>query len=634
MNTATVNSIDVSQHSIPNNEEVNLTEDALYASIDENDFAKTVNDRISRANAYWDKLQLKSRRETNYKYWLGDQVDTAALRDDLEKGSDNAIFRNLETLIPIVSARTPELTSTPTFKNKETRQYAQDITRVLPTEWEIEQGMQPKVGRGVRNHQMQFIAVYQLGYDPDADEFWTEEIVASDLVIDKDGKFIAKYIKDQTIGDLIEKFPEKKADIARHFKLSPSLEIPKSMLDSPAEYLEVWTDETVGWKLGELVLGVIKNPHFDYEGQEVDMGNGQMVNVKYNHFKYPKMPFIFLTYFGRGVHIMDDTTLIEQAIGPQDWVNKRKRQIGANADSTNGHWVSSGDYISKEEFDKITGGVDEKIWLENGMPADGLMKITGQPLPDYIYNDLVDSRMVLDNLMGTHATTRGEPSGNNTATQDIMQKDQDYGRVNGYIRDGVERLAQEWYEYMYHLYLVYRTEETSIAIPEDDDFETDNVIFSRERVPLIQKNNGDVVPVPLLFRVKQGSTLPKDEVSEYMRAKEMKDILSPLDYFKKTGESNPRELAKNLLIWQNDPFSFFAEDEDIQALQMKMQQQAMAAAQAQGGGMQDPNALPAEGMPPEQMPAQNGEATPEGTANALRAIIEEQGLDPEQVAAE
>lgn len=628
---ATINSIDVPTNIDEHKQEgVEVSYDALAVSLTDDQYVQSVNDRISRANAYWTKLRIPERRKQNYKYWVGDQVNAGELRDDLEKGADNAIFRNLETFIPIVSARTPELTVTPVFKNEQTRQYAQSVGKALPAEWELLQNMQPLVGRGVRNHQMNFIAVYQYGYDPDTDQFWTEEIDANGLTISRYGDFISREITDKTIGDLIEMFPNKKAEILQTQGLSPALSAPKEILDSPAVYLETWTDDMVGWKMGDVALDKMKNPHFDYDGEEVPMPDGTMAKVKYNHFKKPKAPFLFLVYFNRGIHLFDDTTLIEQAIGPQDWVNKRKRQIGANADSTNGHWVSSGDYISREEFDKITGGIDEKIWLENGMPSDGLIKITGAPLPDYIYEDLIDSRNVLDNLMGTHATTRGEGGQNKTATQDIMQKDQDYGRVDGYIRDGVEQFAKAWFEAMYHMYLVYRRDDTSIAIPEDDDLESDNIIFSRSRVPLVAKNDGTIVPVPLVFRVKQGSTLPDDPVSRYMQAKEMKDILRPRDFFKMAGLPNPRELEKNYLMWQNDPFADYQNDPDVQQMLMRKQQEAMAAAAMAGGGAQPGAAQGTDVVPPAGGEAPIEEAGPEsqGVANAMRAIVEgqDQGL--------
>ncbi len=625
MTLSTINTIDIPVDVNTQQEGIEQTQDYLYIQMSDSEFITSVNEKITNANVYWDKLQVKKRREVNFKYWIGQQVDAAALRDDLEKGSDNAIFRNLETLIPIVTARVPELTATAVYKNEETREYAKNVSRMLPSEWEVTQKIQPLIGRGVRNHQLNFIAVYQYGYDPDTDEFWTEEISATDLTISRYGDFIARTIKTDTVGDLIEKFPKKKNEIAQYFRYTSSEMIPKAVLDSPAEYIEVWTDEFCGWKLGEIALDKIKNPHFDYEGREIKMPDtDETVTVKYNHFKNPKKPFLFITYFNRGLHVMDDTSLIEQAIGPQDWINKRKRQIGANADSTNGHWVSSGDYISEEEFNKITGGIDEKIWLENGIPADGLMKITGQPLPDYIYNDLLDSRNVLDNLMGTHATTRGESAGNTTATQDIVQKDQDYGRVDGFIRDGVELFASNWFEAMYHMSLVYRTEDTAIAMPEDDDSETDNLLFSRDRVPLIRKNNGDVIPVPLVFRVKQGSTLPRDEVSEWMRAKEMKDVLSPMDFFKKTGESNPRELTRNLLIWQTDPFYLFKDDPEMQELLQMKQQREMQAAQAEAMAKAGPqDVVPTNGAPPAEAQLDDG-SDPQGVANAMRAIIEQQ----------
>lgn len=569
----TVNTIDV-DYQEPNTEQVETTHDAIYAKMTEEDFRVAVDQQMDRARSYWNKFSYKTRQDINRKYWLGNQIVKSELRDDQEKWVENEIFTNIETIVPIATSRTPEVGVTPGYKNELTRTYSTDVKRSLQAEWEVYQAMQPLLSRGIRNHQMNFIGVFKLGYDPETDEFWTEEIVATDCVFSKDGSFFAQYIKDKTLGDLLDMFPNKEEEILE--TLGYGTQVTKELRASPVTYIEAWLDTVVGWKLNNLVLGIDDNPHFDHEGEEKQVGIDPttqqpiMKKVYYNHFKKPKKPILFLRYYTTGIHLLDDTSLIEQAIGLQDWINKRKRQIGANADSTNGHWVSSGDFISQEEFDKIEGGIDEKIWLENGMPADGLVKITGQALPNYIYQDLLDSRAALDSLMGVNQATRGEKTNNDTLGQDIMQRQQNYGRIDGYVRDGVEEFAEDWYEYMYHLYMVYRKDETSIAVPEDSDVENENVLFSRERIPLVQKKNGDVVPVPMVLRVKQGSTLPEDEVAEYQKALNMKDILRPFDYFKKVGESNPRQLEKNLLMWMNDPFALYKDDQDIKEMLQRM----------------------------------------------------------------
>ena len=573
----TINTIDGNYITEPNEEKVEITTDAIYSSnmsADEFDFA--VRNQIQRAQEDAQKINLSNRQQINLKYYLSKSVDKAGVRDDLEKGAEPVIFRNIETIISIATSRTPELASSPVYKNDTTRMFAQNVRRALQSEWEVYQGMQQLVSQGIRNHQINFLGIYQLGYDEDTGEFWTEEVVATDCVISKNGKFFARYIKDETLGDLIDKFPDKEDAILESFGFA--FRPTKELLASPVEYIEAWTDEIVGWKLNDLVLDVMDNPHFDYDGRNVQVGadeNGapKYANVKFNYFKQPRMPYIYLRYFTRGVRMYDETTLIEQAIGPQDWINKRKRQIGANADSTNGHWVSSGDFISQEEFDKIEGGIDEKIWLQNGLPADGLQKITGQPLPDYIFNDLLDSRQAADNLMGTHATIRGESSENPTLGQDMMSSNRDMGRIDGYVRDAIEKMAQEWYQYMYHLFLVYTKKDRAMAIPDDSDYEDDTVWFSQDRVPLIQKKDGEVIPLPLVLQVKQGSTLPRDEQAEYMRAMSMKDVLRPRDFFKKIGEANPRQLEKNYLMWINDPYAEYKDDPDIQEMLQRMAEQ-------------------------------------------------------------
>lgn len=615
----------------PNQEQVELYEDGLSVDMSEEAAAKSVDEQIDRARNYWQKFSYEDRQKKNLKYYQGYQIDTSALRDDQEKSIENDLFRNIETIVPIATSRTPELTATPAYKNEDIAEYSGNVVRVLQAEWEIKQGMQKKMGHAIRNHQTLFVGVMKVGFDPETEKFWTKEIAATDLVISKDGQFVAQYIKDETLGDMLDKFPEKQQAIMKEFGVSVSIPT-ESLRSSQVEYIEAWDNRAnvLIWKYKKLILAIDKNPHFDYDGSVppppdpdldeqpsqapaqpgmigpqmgqaaapgmaqgmmsqmppmpqngmtpaapvLEMGqDGKPLKVKYNHFDKPRHPFIFLTSISRGVHVLDDTTLLEQAIGPQDWINKRKRQIGMNADSTNGHWLSSGDFIDEEEFQKLTGGVNEKIWLNHGLPKDGFVKLTGEPLPGEVFQDLQDSRASLDNIMGTHDVTRGARTGAKTATQDMLQKDQDYGRVDGYVRDAVEVFAQEWFEYMYHMHLVYKLKKTAIAVVQDDDYEDDTICVGRQDVPIIKTFGGELIPVPLALQVKQGSTLPRDEVAEYQRAVQAKDILAPIDFFKLIGVPNPKTLYKNLLLHQLDPYTyFFPNDKDIQAALAKKSQ--------------------------------------------------------------
>lgn len=581
----------------PNVERIDPTYDNIYLGMSDDEFSIAVDQQISRANAELEKLKLKEKRAVNLKYWQGDQVDGDALREDLEKSVENVIFRNLEVMIPIITSRVPEPTFTPAYKNEATRAFAKTQQRIAQSEW-AQQDMGVKVGQGVRNHQMNYVAIFQLGFDPETREVWTEEIVATDCVFNKAHTFLARYIKDKTLGDLCKMFPEKRSQILAELGHANG-EPTEKILASEVTYIEAWTPECVGFKLNGLVLGLIKNPHWDYVGEvKPVMGPGGMPMVDgetsqvmvtktvYNHFKKPQIPFLFMNYYTTGMYAVDETTLIDQGIGPQDQINKRKRQIGMNADSTNGHWVSSGDYISQEEFQKIQGGVDEKIWLQNGMPGDGLVKITGEPLPDYIYNDLLDSRQALNDLMGTNDVTRGVSGTNKTLGQDVMQRDQNYGRMDGYVRNCVERFAKQWFEMVYHFYLVYMRDEMAIAVEDDFDLESETIIFSRQSVPTVTLGNGEVKPIPLRISVKANSTLPEDDVTNYNKVQLMKDVLNPLDYYKGMGMANPRELYKNFLIYQTDPMYLLQNDPEIQQLQMAMQQKAIAQQQAQAQAQQ------------------------------------------------
>lgn len=574
-------------YSTPPQEGVEITDDHLSLKVDPAEFNRRAREQLSRANSLHDELRLTERRALNSRYWVGDQLNKADIPDDQEKNVENDLFRNLETWLSIVCAKRPEFNASAKLRNDITRSYA-DVVRTMVTSKWIEQQMQKKLTAGVRNHQVNFGVCFKRGFNTQTGRTWTEEVDMNMLRVSKDGTFLAEYITDQTVGDVIARFPGKTQELLTALGVRTRT-VPEDLKSSPITYIEIWTDELVGWIYETVTLGMSKNPHFDRQGQDIPapLDQEQMMalqqmgqqpptqQVFFNFFDNPRMPYQFITFFNRGKHKkIDDTTLLEQGIGLQDWINKRKRQIGMNADSTNGHWVGSADYLNEEQFNRLAGGINEKIFLAKGKPADGFAKIVGEPLPDYIFSDLQDSRAALDNLMGIHDITRGETSNNKTLGQDQLQAGQDFGRHMPYTRDGIEEFAREWAEWEYHLQLVYGDGPMAVAIPETDDTgEQDNLIFDKAQVPLVKMRDSKLIPVPMLFAVQEGSTLPTNEAFEYQKAHYMVDRLSPLDFFKKMGERNPKQLWKNQLMAATDPWSFFKDDPDVQAmLQAKAQQ--------------------------------------------------------------
>ena len=92
----------------------------------------------------------------------------------------------------------------------------------------------------------------------------------------------------------------------------------------------------------------------------------------------------------------------------------------------------------------------------------------------------------------------------------------------------------------------------------------------------------------------------------------MKEMLAPIDYFRMAGQPNPRELAKNFILWQEDPYSFFQDDEDVMAMLKRKSDAEMAGVTGEA-----PVGAPANGVEPDST-----EPTAMGVANALRAATE------------
>jgi hypothetical protein len=79
----------------------------------------------------------------------------------------------------------------------------------------------------------------------------------------------------------------------------------------------------------------------------------------------------------------------------------------------------------------------------------------------------------------------------------------------------------------------------------------------------------------LTVSVKEGSLIPKDSVSKAEQAIQLAQLqmIDPITLFDRLEFPNPRETAKRLWIWNNNPTYLFSGDQDIAAIQQAQKEQ-------------------------------------------------------------
>lgn len=275
----------------------------------------------------------------------------------------------------------------------------------------------------------------------------------------------------------------------------------------------------------------------------------------FNHFNEPRKPYIFATLFNNENSPVGQTDMITQAIPLQENVDETKRDITRNARFVNGIMVIDSEVMSKAEAQRLDTETSGKIWGK-GAPT-GVIRVTGEPLPNFVIENMQDSRSEIDNIMAASSAFRGEREGTETKAGRLALIDQSYLRLNELVQV-VDYAYSELFNWFYQLAKVRYTERHWAKELGKD--------AAMEIIELIQDDFEDGTEV----RVIGGKTLPEDRQFKYEQAQAdvEKGILSPVDYFEVAGYNEPSQKAKNMVMYRlNEPLAVGMSEQELQQYQ-------------------------------------------------------------------
>lgn len=475
----------------------------------------------------------------NKKYYLGQQLD---IEDGVDV-VDNRIFLSLETIVPIATSSTPVPNVLPFQNEIEVIEKAKSWEKILMNIYNRKRMMQKRMERAVRHLSLAKFAVLKYLYDPETEEITTRIIHPDRCVfdnnrdVDDDLDWFGERITT-TAEDLVKRFAKDDKELKKKIE-----QLVDKKMSSTLTYTEWWTPDVYAAKIGDIILRKAKNPNWNYK------------NPKKNFFKKRKVPYIIVNLFDLGESIAGSTALIEQSKALQDNINKRKTQIQRNADLVNGKAMCSGaSGIKKSEFEGIDWSDPRTgIYFKDGDMGD-IKRESGQPLPQFVQIDMDDSRAEIDNIMGTHSTTRGEREGRETAKGRVLLRESDTGRID-VIGRRLEEAIQQLFEGWTQLVSVYFGKKRLVTILNEDK--------TREFL----EYDGGIVDGIKEIEVIPGSLIPMDKASRQERSLVLANaqMIDPISLYREFGMKNPEQMAKNLYLWQNDPMRLFEDLKDEMA---------------------------------------------------------------------
>lgn len=564
----------------------------------------------------------------NMKVWSGRPDWLATIPTKRSKARDNVIFRAMESRINKLTARPVKPMVAPANKTEEARTIATNLQDYLLAKYR-DLNIKRTLKRALRFLHLSRLGMVKIYWNQEIDDFDVKACdprkvrVSKKATCARESDFAIEKIDDKTVMDLIAQFPEKQDIILS----KAGITLEQAIADStPAEWFEMWIGNGVCWIYKNEVLHTMLHPYFDFSGlllsaeekaqlEQRNAENLPMVNGRrrrqmfqkfkeaqgdrreeiskdpnaagqyeaylYNHHDKPRIPYIFGTVLEVEDSPIGETSHIELAEPLQDNADKHKRQIADNGDFVNGITKVDTDVTELSLADARRAHNDPDGLLYGAGVSAGVVRETGEPLPDSIFKNMQDSRLEVDALMGTNATFRGDERGSETATGRAILREEGMSLLD---EPGafVDYMGQEIYDYMYQMIRVRYTESHLVkGLGKDRADET---------IELMQDDLQDGIELKII----PGQTLPEDKMYKAERAREDAEagLIDIETYLEQAGGyDNPKETAKRAIMYKLNPLSVVTlGEEDVKKLESAAQLMQFMQPQKPG----------AEGAPAEQ----------------------------------
>ena len=224
----------------------------------------------------------------------------------------------------------------------------------------------------------------------------------------------------------------------------------------------------------------------------------------------------------------------------QRGIDKRKMDIDENCELANGIVKVDAEVMGKADAQRIRWETKGIIWGK-GVVA-GVQRETGGTLPQMVFDDMIDSRTEIDNIMAATSAFRGEREGQETKAGRLALIQQSYLRLNELVQV-VDFQYHEMFAWALQLAKTRYTEyHYAKWVGKDDAVKT---------IELIQ----DDFETGSEITVIAGKTLPKDDEFKFEQAQNdvLNGFISPVDYLEIAQYDNSKELAKNAVLYKQNP---------------------------------------------------------------------------------
>lgn len=560
-------------------------------TLDDGQKAKLVEARWTSSSEIWDVIDKTYKQNTSIYENKSDWLNLIPERRRKFRVQANRIFVNMEAVINSLIANPPGMNILPAKEGVPAQDFSRNLESYFRKKFS-DLNVKETVRMGLRNLYFGRLLVIKPFWNQSINDFDFRAIDPRKLRVGKyarkeqDSEFSIEEMEDN-LCSVIDRFPAKKDELMKKYGINDDAEL--YIKNPDVKYKEAWINDYVIFKLENIILDTIKNPYWDWEGilitpeeeQQIvgtdsvpalegdarrqlfqtiklDQQNRKSASVNpeeqqsgqpsqykqyfFNYFDNPRKPYIIATIFNNENTPIGRADMIGLSAELQRGIDKRKMDIDENCELANGVLKVDASVMGKSDAQRIRFETKGIIWGKG--VKDGVTRETGQALPQMVFDDMIDSRSEIDNIMAASSAFRGEREGQETKAGRLALVQQSFLRLNELIQV-VDYVSKESFDWAMQLAKTRYTEyHTAELISKEGE---------REDIELIQ----DDIQIGNKVTIIAGKTLPKDDEFKYEQAQNdvEKGYISPIDYLQISQYDNAKELSKNAVMYHLSPVS-------------------------------------------------------------------------------
>jgi len=585
----------------------------LNIEIDDKKLLTYICELEKQATTHWNspEINLKNRRAQLIKYLFGRQLIGKELKEYDSEFLDNVIYEFEGILKSLAVSKMPDITvkAGGIGKSEEREMTAELLTKFFDKYIDSDQNKKD-LGMMFKHMPIYLIAAKKYRWDATKDmgDIVEEVINPDNILLDHTAitsnpdemLFIIHYV-EKTAKEWSMLFPDKeeeiKKEVAKHNPILSGNSNEDVLMAQKVKVAECWYDwfdkdedfdpknpkftftSGVTWKLSkEVLLGKSKNPNWDYEGHNVTTLNGQPVSadmmeqialtgqqpqgfeikkVFNNYFKYPKKPFIFMTFDQFLRSAIDETSRIEQVIPLQKSIDDVERQTDFMVKHHKGkHIWGSDSGVDKKNIKKMDMNNPNVDVVVKGNPR--LVHDFIQPVmpPGEMFVHIRDRRDRVFAKVGAHGATRGEIT-TDVATTNQISREADFTKNDDLVNDTILFVSTESIKARLHMMKLRYTEEHFKRIAGTEEGKYLHLRLTNDSI-----DDGMEVVV-------KASTTDKLRAERNAQGMASLQMIDPYYYYKDLNIPDPQGRAEALYLYSSNPALWYEKvvlGKDITAL--------------------------------------------------------------------